>query len=71
MATERAVESSQIFQNPCVLLDDLHQSLPLCGDVAQELSINSAQTVESHARPSEQRIEVTGSCLNPNSLLPR
>ena len=71
MATERAVESNQIFLNPCVLADDLHQSLHLCGDVAQELSINSAPIAESHARLSEQHIEVTGSCLNPNSLMPR
>ncbi len=70
MATERAVENNQIFLNPCVLVDRLHQSFPLCGDVAQELSINSAQIAESHARLSEQRIEVTGSCSNPNSLMP-
>ncbi len=32
--------------------------------------MNSAQIAESHARLSEQRIEVTGLCLNPNSLMP-
>ena len=71
MATERAVENNQIFLNPCVLVDRLHQSFPLCGDVAQELSMNSAQIPESHGRLPEQRIEVAGSCLNPNSLMPR
>ena len=49
----------------------VRQSLPLCGDVAQELSMNSAQIAESHGRLPEQRIEVVGSCLNPNSLMPR
>ncbi len=39
MATDRAVDNNQIFLNPCVLADDLHQSLPLCDDVAQELTI--------------------------------
>ena len=49
----------------------VRQSLPLCGDVAQELSMNSAQIAESHGRLPEQRIEVVGSCLNRNSLMPR
>ena len=35
------------------------------------LSINSAQIAESHARLSKQRIEVAGSCLDPNSLMLR
>jgi len=70
MATERAIESSQIFLNPYVA-DDLYQSLPFCGEFAQGPSMTSAQIAESHAKLSEQRIEVTGSCLNPNSLMPR
>ena len=42
----------------------VRRSLPLCGDVTQELSMNSAQPeiAESHGRLSEQRIEVVGSC---------
>ncbi len=49
----------------------VRQSLPLSGDVSQELYMNSPQIAESHPRLSEQRIEVAGSYLNPNSLMPR
>ncbi len=35
----------------------MRQSLPLCDDIAQELSMNSTQIAESHARLSEQRTE--------------
>jgi hypothetical protein len=45
----------------------------LRSDVAQELSSNSSQIAESHGRLSEQRVEVTGSCLSihPYFLMPR
>jgi hypothetical protein len=50
----------------------VRRSLLLCTDFGQELSCNSIQTAESH-RLSEQRIEVTGSCLliNLNTLMSR
>ena len=53
----------------------VRQSLILCSDIGQQPS--STQIAESHGRvslgQSEQRVEVTGSCLliNPNSLMLR
>jgi hypothetical protein len=55
----------------------VRQFLLLCSDIRQEPSWNSTQIADSHGRLSlelsEQRVEVTGSCLsiNPNSLMSR
>jgi hypothetical protein len=55
----------------------VRQSLMLCSDTGQQPSWNSTQIAELRGRvslgQSEQRVEVTGSCLliNPNSLMLR
>ena len=56
-------------------MQDKGASIPffvLRSHISKEPSSNSAQIAQSHGRLSEQRVEVTGSCLliNPYSSMP-